>query len=64
MAGRMLDRLKSDADTLITSDAEWATDKFFEISGYILGAASIALTGALQLGSEVFTSRVPPLWLM
>ncbi|GLT17809.1 hypothetical protein GCM10007938_15870 [Vibrio zhanjiangensis] len=50
MAGRMLDRLKSDADTLITSDAEWATDKFFEISGYILGAASIALTGGAAAG--------------
>ncbi|PHR61524.1 MAG: hypothetical protein COA47_05785 [Robiginitomaculum sp.] len=50
MAGRMLDRLKSDADTLITSDSEWKTDKFFEISGYILGAASIFLTGGYTAG--------------
>ncbi|WP_341662743.1 M91 family zinc metallopeptidase [Vibrio sp.] len=50
MATCMLDRLRSDADTLLTSHSEWKTDKFFEISGYVLAAASIVLTAGAAAG--------------
>ncbi|MBY0445989.1 MAG: hypothetical protein K2Q15_12350, partial [Burkholderiales bacterium] len=42
---RNLQRLRNDADTLLKSNAEWHTEKFFEVSQYVLSSVSILLSG-------------------
>ena len=46
VAKRNLDKLKLDADTLLKSNSEWHTAKFFEVFSYTIGGLMLVVTGA------------------
>lgn len=51
VAKRNLDKLKLDADTLLKSNSEWHTEKFFEVFSYTIGGIMLVVTGAALVAS-------------